>query len=90
VCVRVPGNQAASGILTSWCDHAPGILGFWDSGILGVFQHVGVEPPLGVVRLAVKLVPKVNLVQTRWNPSHWWDRFPVSPDPTGPNHSWWF
>ena len=33
-------------------------LGFWDSGILGVLEDLGVELPLGVVGLAAEIGPK--------------------------------
>ncbi|EDL21352.1 mCG1038841, partial [Mus musculus] len=31
-CIRAPGSQAAFGILRSWCDQVPGVLGWCDPG----------------------------------------------------------
>jgi hypothetical protein len=42
-CVRVLGIQADSGNLRFWCDQA--------LGILGMLEHLEVEPPVDVVRL---------------------------------------
>ena len=35
------------------------LLGSWDPGILGVFECLGVDLPLGVVGLAAEFKPKV-------------------------------
>jgi hypothetical protein len=44
--------------MRTWCDQAPEILGYWDSGILGMLEHLGVELSLVVVVLEFEL--KVN------------------------------
>jgi hypothetical protein len=52
--IRAPANQAASGILKSFCDQGPEILWSYDPG------HVTApELPLGVERLGVELVPSL-------------------------------
>ena len=45
--------------MRSKCEQAPGILEFWNPGILGVFEHLEFEITLGVVGLAVEIALKV-------------------------------
>jgi hypothetical protein len=48
--VQAPGSQAAFGNLRSWCDQAP--------VILDMLECLGVELPLGVVRLPQRTILK--------------------------------
>ena len=63
------------------------LLGSWDSLILGMLEHLGVELHLGVglaVELASKLCSGRWPRQIRSNPCHWSGRVPVCLGPTGP------
>jgi hypothetical protein len=67
-CVRVPGTQASSETLRSWCDQAPGILGSWDPGSGAPSGDLGVETPLGTMGLSAEFVSKVDW---HWMASLW-------------------
>ena len=69
---RVPGCLGPTGPSYFWCWCRCCVLLTYDPMILGMFGHLGVQLPLGVVGLAVELEPKVcSGHQNRRNSFHW-------------------